>query len=77
MLKLRITKFPNMNLQSLRNLSNCSASPCSFDFNITPFISADLIRIAILMAVGVATLAGLIPALRAPKLTPVEALRPE
>jgi len=46
-------------------------------FNIVPVISPDLIGEAIMMAVGVATLAGLIPAWRASKLTPVEALRHE
>ncbi len=46
-------------------------------FSITPLISPELIVGAILMATAVATLAGLIPAWRASRLTPVEALRHE
>jgi len=46
-------------------------------FSITPVVSPELIAEAVLLAIGVATLAGLIPAWRASKLTPVEALRHE
>jgi putative ABC transport system permease protein len=46
-------------------------------FNITPIVSPELIAGAVLLAVGVATIAGLVPAWRASKLTPVEALRHE
>lgn len=47
------------------------------DFTITPFVSVDLILLAIFLALVVSTLAGLIPAWRASKYTPVEALRHE
>jgi len=49
----------------------------SSSLNISPLLSPELIGGALLMAMGVATLAGLIPAWRASRLTPVEALRHE
>jgi putative ABC transport system permease protein len=44
---------------------------------ITPVITPQLILLAILMATAVGALAGLVPAWRASRLTPVEALRHE
>lgn len=41
-----------------------------------PVVSAGLVALAILMGVGITVSAGLIPALRAARITPLEALRP-
>jgi putative ABC transport system permease protein len=51
-----------------------AASSASTTLNITPVITPELIIIAILIATAVGTLGGILPAWRASRLTPVEAL---
>lgn len=51
--------------------------PSPFGFTIHPVISLELIFGAIILSVAVAVFAGLIPAWRASRLTPVKALRHE
>ena len=52
-----------------------AASSASSTLTITPAITPEIILIAILLAVAVGTFGGLIPAWRASRLNPVEALR--
>jgi putative ABC transport system permease protein len=52
-----------------------AASSASTTLTITPAITPEIILIAILLAVAVGTFGGLIPAWRASRLNPVEALR--
>jgi ABC-type antimicrobial peptide transport system permease subunit len=51
-----------------------SASSAASSLTITPAISPELIILAILLATAIGTLGGLIPAWRASRLAPVEAL---
>jgi len=51
------------------------SSASSTTLTITPAISPELIGLALLLAVGVGTLGGLLPAWRASRMNPVEALR--
>jgi putative ABC transport system permease protein len=46
------------------------------NIELTPVIEPSLVMVSILLGVGVTLLAGLIPALRAGRVTPMEALRP-
>lgn len=50
------------------------ASSAATSLNITPAITPELIGVALLIALAVGTIGGLIPAWRASRLTPVEAL---
>lgn len=51
--------------------------PSSAFLNVTPVISPELLLLAIALATVVGALAGLLPAWRASRLTPVQALRTE
>jgi len=54
-----------------------ATSATSSGFNITPIITPELFVLSVAIAMGVAIIAGIVPAYRASKFTPVEALRHE
>lgn len=55
--------------------ASASASSASTTLSITPAITPELIGLAVVLAVGVGVVGGLLPAWRASRMNPVEALR--